>query len=211
MHLFDTDIASGQDLFGSEPSLILNAENVYYRSSTPKVLSAPGRVLWYVSAGNKLYQGSMCVKACSYLDDVEIGTAKQLFSKYKKLGIYKWKDVYNEVADGDLNKDIMAFKFLKLEVFSHPISLAQLQAIWKVDGKNFNNAVSPLAISKERFLEIYNLGMKGKKMANNAILMSIRPQYANMIFDGTKTAELRRVKPKTLESGDLILVYVSFL
>ena len=161
MHLFDMDIAR-QDLFGSEPSLILNAENVYYRSSFPKVLYAPGRVLWYVSAGNNRYQGLMCVKACSYLDDVEIGTAKQLFSKYKKLGIYKWKDVYNEVANGDLKKDIMAFKFSKTEVFPHPPSLAQLQAMWKADGKNFN-VVAPLAISKERFLEIYNLGMKGQK------------------------------------------------
>ena len=46
-------------------------------------------------------------------------------------------------------------------------------------------------------------------MANNAILMSIRPQYANKIFDGTKTVELRRVKPKVLQEGDLIFVYVS--
>ena len=46
-------------------------------------------------------------------------------------------------------------------------------------------------------------------MANNAVLMSIRPQYANKIFAGTKTVELRRVKPKTLDGGDLIFVYVS--
>ena len=46
-------------------------------------------------------------------------------------------------------------------------------------------------------------------MANNAILMSIRPQHANKIFNGTKTVELRRIKPRTLESSDLILVYVS--
>lgn len=39
--------------------------------------------------------------------------------------------------------------------------------------------------------------------------MSIRPQYANKIFAGTKTVELRRVKPKTLDGGDLIFVYVS--
>lgn len=160
MHLFDADIA-GQDLFGGEASLILNAENVYYRSSAPKVLSAPGRVLWYVSAGNKRYQGSMHVKACSYLDDVEIGKPKQLFSKYKKLGVYKWKDVYNEVADSDLNKDIMAFKFSKTEVFKKPIHLSQLQKMWKAEGKTFNNAVSPLFISKERFFTIYELGMKG--------------------------------------------------
>ena len=47
MHLFDEDIAK-QDLFGGEPSLILNAENIYYRASVPKVLTAPGRILWYV-------------------------------------------------------------------------------------------------------------------------------------------------------------------
>lgn len=46
-------------------------------------------------------------------------------------------------------------------------------------------------------------------MKNNAILMSIRPQYASKIFDGTKTVELRRIKPKTLDNGDLIFVYVS--
>lgn len=46
-------------------------------------------------------------------------------------------------------------------------------------------------------------------MKSNAILMSIRPQYASKIFDGTKTVELRRIKPKTLGSGDLIFVYVS--
>jgi len=160
MHLFDVSIAR-QDLFGSEPSLILNAENVYYRSSAQKVLSAPGRILWYVSAGRKRYQGSMCIKACSYLDEVEIGTPKELFSKYKKLGVYKWKDVYNEVAKGDANKPIMAFKFSKTEILSRPIPLAQLKSLWKIEGKNFNNAQSPVLISKERFLEIYTLGMKG--------------------------------------------------
>ncbi len=158
MHLFDVDIAS-QDLFGGEPALILNAENVYYRKSSPKVLSAPGRVLWYVSQGKKRYQGSMFIKACSYLDDVEIGKPKQLFSKYKKLGIYKWLDVYNGVANKDLDKDIMAFKFSRTEIFKHPIHLSYLQFIWKSDGKNFNNAVSPLLINNDRFLQLYSLGM----------------------------------------------------
>ncbi len=160
MHLFDADIAN-QDLFGGEPALILNAENVYYRSSFPKVLSAPGRVLWYVSAANRHYQGSMCIKACSYIDEVEIGKPKPLFSKYKNLGIYKWGDVYNGVAGSELDKDIMAFKFSKTEIFKHPISLSKLQEIWKADGKIFNNAVSPLKISQGLFLSLYALGMKG--------------------------------------------------
>lgn len=159
MHLFDVEIAS-QDLFGSEPALILNAENVYYRSSRPKILCSPGRVLWYVSSGNKRYQGSMYLKACSYLDDVEIGKPKQLFSKYKNLGIYKWKDVYSGVADGDLDKDIMAFKFSRTEVFRTPIHFSKLQLIWKSEGQNFN-PVTPVLINNERFLNLYNIGMEG--------------------------------------------------
>ena len=46
-------------------------------------------------------------------------------------------------------------------------------------------------------------------MPGNAIFMSIRPQYANKIFDGIKTVELRRVRPKYIARKALILVYVS--
>ncbi len=48
-----------------------------------------------------------------------------------------------------------------------------------------------------------------QKMASNAILISIRPKYAEKIFNGSKTVELRKIKPKHLSSGDLVLVYVS--
>ncbi len=158
MHLFDEDIAN-QDLFGGESSLILNSENVYY-GSAKRILSAPGRLLWYVSAGKGHYQGAMCIKAISYIDEVEIGKPKKLFSKYKKLGIYKWKNVYNDVAKENLEKDIMAFKFSKTEIFKYPITFSKLQEIWKSDGKNFN-IVSTIAISAERFFDLYEIGMEG--------------------------------------------------
>ena len=38
--------------------------------------------------------------------------------------------------------------------------------------------------------------------------MSIKPQYADLIFSGKKTIELRRVCPK-LKAGDLVMVYAS--
>ncbi len=46
-------------------------------------------------------------------------------------------------------------------------------------------------------------------MLNNAILLSIRPQYANKIFEGRKRVELRRICPKYIKKGDLVLIYVS--
>lgn len=46
-------------------------------------------------------------------------------------------------------------------------------------------------------------------MSRHAVLMSIKPKYAKKIFDGTKTVELRRIRPKYLQTGDLVFVYVS--
>jgi len=45
-------------------------------------------------------------------------------------------------------------------------------------------------------------------METKVILLSIRPKYAEKIFNGTKRVELRRVMPN-LKEGDTIFVYVS--
>lgn len=51
--------------------------------------------------------------------------------------------------------------------------------------------------------------MAGDIMSSNVLLLSIRPKYAEKIFEHTKTVELRRVRPKHLKKGDLVLIYVS--
>jgi predicted transcriptional regulator len=43
---------------------------------------------------------------------------------------------------------------------------------------------------------------------NDALLISIRPRFVESIFAGTKTVELRRVKPR-LNVGDLVVIYAS--
>lgn len=43
---------------------------------------------------------------------------------------------------------------------------------------------------------------------SNVILMSIQPRFAALIFQGKKTVELRRIRPK-VDPGDVALVYVS--
>lgn len=44
---------------------------------------------------------------------------------------------------------------------------------------------------------------------SSILLLSIRPEHANKIFDYTKKVELRRVRPRLLNEGDLVVVYVS--
>lgn len=41
-----------------------------------------------------------------------------------------------------------------------------------------------------------------------AVLLSIRPKFAELILTGAKSVELRRVRPK-IDTGDLILLYAS--
>lgn len=45
-------------------------------------------------------------------------------------------------------------------------------------------------------------------MSLNVLLLSIHEKYADKIFDGCKTVELRRLKPR-LNMGDLVVVYVT--
>lgn len=43
---------------------------------------------------------------------------------------------------------------------------------------------------------------------SKALLLSIKPRFADAIFAGTKVFELRKVRPK-VAAGDLVLVYVT--
>jgi predicted transcriptional regulator len=48
-----------------------------------------------------------------------------------------------------------------------------------------------------------------KQVASKAVLLSIRPKYADLILSGDKTVELRRIRPKYLQPGSLVLMYAS--
>jgi hypothetical protein len=158
MQLFDFNIAS-QDLFGGEPSLLLNVENVYYRaaSPSPKNLAAPARILWYVSKGKDHYQGGMSIRACSYLDEIVIDKPKPIFSRFRRLGVYQWPDVF-QVAKENLDQEIMAFRFSHTEVFNNPIGKNELASLWQAEtGDNFHIQM-PIFIANQLFFRLYKMG-----------------------------------------------------
>ena len=111
MELFDYNIAS-QDLFGSKPQLMFSVENIYYRSSNIKVLTKPSRVIWYVTGGMKDYQGIKCLKACSYLDNVDIDTPIKLYGKYRRLGVYQLIYIL-KITQNVHTKQVMAIRFTR--------------------------------------------------------------------------------------------------
>lgn len=155
--LFDAKLAN-QTLFGAtKPALALNREAVYYKSKTaPKKLKPgiSGRILWYVSNDDDGgYKGVSAVRACSRFDEVVIGKPKELYRRFRNLGIYEEKNVL-DVAQNNLDKDIMAIRFSDTELFSKTIPLKTIQEV--LEKKILMQ--SACYISKENFATIYELG-----------------------------------------------------
>jgi predicted nucleic acid-binding protein/GNAT superfamily N-acetyltransferase len=149
--LFDEKLASNS-LFGRDQEIAINTEAVYYRSARGKII-APGRIFWYVS-GDKDVKGAMSIRACSRLEQVEIGLPKELYRKYKRLGIYEWKHIF-KTAHSNIGQNIMALKFSDTELFPKPMSWKRLQDILKSNGIS-TQIQQPLSISSEIFLKIYS-------------------------------------------------------
>jgi hypothetical protein len=152
--LFDRELASGT-LFGAIPQLVLNSENVYYRAARPGIVTSPARILWYVSQ-DKAYPGTMAVRACSYVDEVIVGSAKGLFRRFRRLGVYRWEDVH-ELA-GDPHGELMAFRFSKTELFTNAISWDDTQALLEQHGRRRSQFQGPLEVPEACFLDFYRRG-----------------------------------------------------
>ncbi len=150
LNLFDQNLAN-QDLWGADPERHFNIENVYYRSPTGITMNSGARSLWYVSSSSKNKVSE--IRACSRLLSSEINTAKNLFKKYKRLGIYKWKNLM-ELTKDNPDGEIMALRFFQTEYFKKPISLDEFPK-YGINGQPF----SPKHITSEQFINIYTNGM----------------------------------------------------
>lgn len=156
--LFDVQLAN-QTLFGSMKQLALNREAVYYKSLKPQIFSAPGRILWYVSRDEqKHYQGGSEVRACSRLDEVVVGLPKDLYRRFRRFGIYEWSHLL-EAAKGDINQSVMALRFSNTELFTTPVPLAELRAVYGSIGRGLPIQGSSRLPSAQIFAQVYRRGM----------------------------------------------------
>jgi len=148
--LFDRRQAES-DLFGGEKNTLLRWDNVYYRRiSHQNILRAPARILWYESAPE-------CrVTTLSSLDDVDLGTPRDLLHKYRKLGVLKWSDLY-DMCSSDADKKLMALKFSSAFPLYHPVPLARLRDILKAPKLTFQ---SPRQITRSQHRMILRAGFE---------------------------------------------------
>jgi hypothetical protein len=156
--LFDSKLAN-QTIFGAtRTELALNREAVYYKSkNSPKELRQclSGRILWYVSNDDdRGYREVSAIRACSRLDEVVIGKPKDLYRRFRNLGIYEERNILG-IARNNLNKEIMAIRFSDTELFEQIIPLKKIQEILEKKETLQNSCY----ISKESFAKIYTLGI----------------------------------------------------
>lgn len=147
--LFDTNLAA-DDLFGAERGVLLGAENAYFRKgSHHRMIQAPARILWYVS-------GNAGVVALSHLDDVQIGTPKDMFRDNRRFGTLSWPDIW-EMCGGDTFQTIMVLKFSRTFLFRSPIDFGSLKRLFS---KHSSSLVvqSPSRVPRDLFLDIFRQG-----------------------------------------------------
>jgi GNAT superfamily N-acetyltransferase len=116
---------------------------------------APGLILWYVSQGNEKL-GSMEVKACSRLREVVKAGPKQLFKRFRRLGVYAWKDIYS-LADSKVESELTALRFSHTERFLNPQSVAMLSTLGVPPPYP-----GPRPITHSTFVSIYNQALPFK-------------------------------------------------
>ena len=155
-HLFDSGLAE-QTLFGARPDLALSWENSYYRS--PRSLgdiSAPFRILWYVSRDGR-YVGTGQIKAYSVGSSVEVVSASLAYNRYKRLGVYDWKQVLN-ISGGDPDGLIMVIRFCDTETFKNPIDRNRFSELLELSDQKKPSLRGPQLISEGAFAQLFSEG-----------------------------------------------------
>lgn len=153
--LFHTRLAE-ESLFGSDPRLMLRLDNVYYRSSISGGVEAPARILWYVMDSSER-PSTKCYAATSLVEEVVRGPAKEIFSRFKRYGVFEWGDVL-KVAKNDPFGQIEAFRFGHTEPFKQPVKLSRVRALADRLGVREPFLQSPSRVSSELFKAIYQEG-----------------------------------------------------
>lgn len=154
--LFDTKAAKAE-LFGVQPKLIWSKENVYYRQVQPNVEKFPARILWYAS-DSKHSTRAKGIVCSSYLNEVVIGGAKELYKKHERFGIYSWEKDIVPMTKNIVNHPIKILRFSDSESFQKIIKLNEIKNLLAKHEESFNNFQSPMKIKNTTFMELYALG-----------------------------------------------------
>lgn len=133
--------------------LALSRDHVYYRSPRPAIITAPSRILWYLSSDTRSRQHGPGIVGCSHVDAVVVDSPQALYERFRHLGVWQLA-LITDVARGGLAQ---AVRFSNTETFPRPVPLDRLRAL----GGEHETAVipySPRLIPTALFAAIYQEG-----------------------------------------------------
>ncbi len=90
------------------------------------------------------------------MQDVAIGQPKEIYRRYRRFGVYEWRDVLNTA--GSLEGEVMAVQFTDTELFERPVDWTTIQSILHRYGKH-STFPSPVRIDEEVFVDLYRSGI----------------------------------------------------
>jgi GNAT superfamily N-acetyltransferase len=155
IELFAKSLAS-ETIFKHDEEKLLSRENVYYCNSSIEI-KVPARILWYISGDNK--RDSKFIGYSSFVDDFFKDYPKVLFKSFKRLGIYKWEDVYC-TAKNNIDNKIKAFLFRDTEEFKNRVYLNSIRDIFENSEDKKLTLQSIVEIMPRTYIELYKLGME---------------------------------------------------
>ena len=148
--LFDSTLAS-QELFPPAVGPALALENAYYSRSTIDIKRG-SRILWYVSGKGPQRVGEL--RGCSLAEGTVRGSAKDVFGRFRRLGVFQWRDVLR-AADGDPHGAITAYHFAFTEQFRSPVGWPRVQEVLREQTRRGNQLAGPVKIPDQVFQTLY--------------------------------------------------------
>ncbi len=138
-------------LFNPETALVINSDSVYYKQPKNGPNTDFGRILWYVSGETK--KGGKCVRACSALTKGVIGTVKNLFREFARMGVFEWPQLMEHFGGPEAFG--LALEFTDTELLEQPVSFDTLNDILEESGMKRQQFMSTVEIPPDAFHEVY--------------------------------------------------------
>lgn len=140
-----------EHLFDRPSNLGMSLEHVYYRGGRSGEV-APGRLLWYVSGPRHGY-----VIGCSSLTGVVDGSPKDLFRRFRRLGVWSFQQVEAAASRGQ----VRALSVMDTEILVHPVSLERLRDLAQGHRQRLQ-LVSAARIGDALFADVMREGRHGR-------------------------------------------------
>lgn len=142
-------------LIETAPEAASARENAYYMGRRTG-LSAPARILWWVTGGGS----EAGVRAMSWLEDVDTGTPERLHRRYSRRGVFDLDQVRQSATSGGRGSPAATvLLFSRTDVFDHCVDAERARELASDDIWEQGFAITTRSVSERTAEALYREGM----------------------------------------------------